>query len=199
MPRRGKTAVVRIDAYGRRPKSTHGPGHHGQQHRPRTPQKEFRPFRRWLPFLVPLFVAANVGLFMLTMYVNDCPAHAAAADAAIGEAAVQAQGCLLQQKLGRFAFQPYRKNPLIGPSSTTFDDINGEHVKVEVMPVKVFVRSSISWMGDFFMLTKQWCDAPGVLSANRMRAFGSCTKGNDLMVELLHDIQKPIGSNYQLV
>jgi len=110
--------VVPIDSDGRRPKSAHGPGHRGQ-HRPRPPQKEFRPFRRWFPFQVPLFVAANVGLFALTMYVNDCPAHAAAADAAIGGAAGQAQGCLLQPKLGRFAFQPYQENPLIGPSSAT--------------------------------------------------------------------------------
>jgi hypothetical protein len=122
MPRRGETAVVPIDADGAghgRPKSAHGPGHHGHgQHCPRPPAQEFRPFRRWFPFLVPLFVAANVGLFVLTMYVNDCPAHAAAADAAIG-GATQAQGCLLQQDLGRFAFQPYRENPLVGPSSAT--------------------------------------------------------------------------------
>jgi hypothetical protein len=68
--------------------------------------------------LVPLFVAANFALFALTMYVNDCPAHAASADAAVGGASA-AQGCLLQQDLGRFAFQPYRENPLVGPSSAT--------------------------------------------------------------------------------
>ena len=121
MPRRGETAVVPIDADGGRPKSAHGPGHHGHQHRsgrPRPPQQDFRPFRRWFPFLVPLFVAANLGLFALTMYVNDCPAHAADADASIGGAA-GAQGCMFQPKLGRFAFQPYRENPLIGPSSAT--------------------------------------------------------------------------------
>uniref|UniRef100_A0ACD5VKF7 Uncharacterized protein n=1 Tax=Avena sativa TaxID=4498 RepID=A0ACD5VKF7_AVESA len=114
MPRRGETAVVPIDADGRGhggPKSAHG-------HRPRPPQQQFRPFRPWFPFLVPLFVAANVGFFALSMYVNDCPAHAAAADAALGGAA-EAPGCLLQSDLGRFAFQPYRENPLIGPSSAT--------------------------------------------------------------------------------
>ncbi|XBI24750.1 RHOMBOID-like protein 1 [Triticum dicoccoides] len=87
--------------------------------------QEFRPFRRWFPFLVPLFVAANIALFVRTMYVNDCPAHAAAAAAAIGGSvggaagAAAAHGCMLEPDLGRYAFQPYKENPLVGPTSAT--------------------------------------------------------------------------------
>ncbi|KAG2587015.1 hypothetical protein PVAP13_5NG090300 [Panicum virgatum] len=122
MPRRGETAVVPIDAASgerggqERPKSerhrSHGPGHHGRhgphhQHRSRPPPPPppvFRPFRRWFPFLVPLFIVANVALFVLTMYVNDCPAHARAAGAAIGGSvgeSATAQGCWLAPELGR--------------------------------------------------------------------------------------------------
>ncbi|KAI5004696.1 hypothetical protein ZWY2020_031939 [Hordeum vulgare] len=139
MPRRGETAVVPIDADGGRPKAppgrsgSHGPGHHGhRQHRssrPPPPSQEFRPFRRWFPFLVPLFIAANIALFVRTMYVNDCPAHAAAAAAVIGDSvggaaggsagAAASRGCMLEPDLGRYAFQPYKENPLVGPTSAT--------------------------------------------------------------------------------
>ncbi|CAD6239621.1 unnamed protein product [Miscanthus lutarioriparius] len=139
MGRRGETAVVPIDVAsggggGRgeeRPKSerhrSHGPGHHGRhgQHRsrpPPPPPPAFRPFRRWFPFLVPLFIVANIVLFVLTMYVNDCPAHARATGAAIGGSvgeSATAQGCLLAPELGRFAFQSFKENPLVGPSSAT--------------------------------------------------------------------------------
>ncbi|RLM92514.1 membrane protein [Panicum miliaceum] len=138
MPRRGETAVVPIDAASgerggqERPKGerhrSHGPGHHGRHgpHRSRPPPPPpppvFRPFRRWFPFLVPLFIVANVALFVLTMYVNDCPAHALAAGAAIGGSvgeSATAQGCWLAPELGRFAFQSFKENPLVGPSSAT--------------------------------------------------------------------------------
>ena len=140
MPRRGETAVVPIDAASgerggqERPKNerhrSHGPGHHGRhgphhQHRSRPPPPPppvFRPFRRWFPFLVPLFIVANIVLFVLTMYINDCPAHARAAGAAIGGSvgeSATAQGCWLAPELGRFAFQSFKENPLVGPSSAT--------------------------------------------------------------------------------
>jgi hypothetical protein len=136
MPRRGETAVVPIDVDGGqgRPKSqhhrSHGPEHHARdgprhQHRsrpPPPPPPEFRPFRRWFPFLVPLFIVVNVVLFVLTMYVNDCPAHARATGDAIGGSvgeSATAQGCWLAPELGRFAFQSFKENPLVGPSSAT--------------------------------------------------------------------------------
>ncbi|KAG1371711.1 RHOMBOID-like protein 1 [Cocos nucifera] len=65
---------------------------------------DFRPFRTWFPWLVPLFVVANIALFVVAMYINDCPE--------------KSQSCVLDF-LGRFSFQPLKENPLFGPSSST--------------------------------------------------------------------------------
>ncbi|KAG1339231.1 RHOMBOID-like protein 6, mitochondrial [Cocos nucifera] len=65
---------------------------------------DFRPFRRWFPWLLPLFIVANVVVFVVTMYVNDCPKTST--------------NCALDF-LGRFSFQPLKENPLFGPSSFT--------------------------------------------------------------------------------
>lgn len=75
-----------------------------QNHRGRSRDDDFRPFRRWFPFLVPLFVLANIGLFILSMYVNNCPANS---NSCVGDF------------LGRFAFQPLKENPMFGPSAAT--------------------------------------------------------------------------------
>lgn len=78
----------------------------GSHQPPRAREEEFRPFRRWAPFLTPLFVVANVVLFAVSMYVNDCPSSSSLCAASF---------------LGRFAFQPLKENPLLGPSSSTWD------------------------------------------------------------------------------
>jgi hypothetical protein len=66
--------------------------------------------REWVPWVVPVFVAANVAMFAVAMYANNCPAHAPR----------RAGGrCVGAGFLGRFAFQPLRQNPLLGPSSAT--------------------------------------------------------------------------------
>ncbi|KAJ4725798.1 Rhomboid-like protein [Melia azedarach] len=67
----------------------------------------FRPFKRYSPWVVPAFVAANVVLFAITMYINDCPRNSAT-------------GCFAKF-LGRFSFQPMKENPLLGPSATTLE------------------------------------------------------------------------------
>uniref|UniRef100_A0A1D1ZH94 RHOMBOID-like protein n=1 Tax=Anthurium amnicola TaxID=1678845 RepID=A0A1D1ZH94_9ARAE len=77
---------------------------HTRRTRQGHPSDEFRPFRRWVPWMVPAFVVANTVLFVVTMYVNDCPRGSAACVAGF---------------LGRFSFQPFKENPLLGPSSTT--------------------------------------------------------------------------------
>ncbi|KAG9451677.1 hypothetical protein H6P81_004581 [Aristolochia fimbriata] len=63
--------------------------------------------RQWTAWIVPMFVVANVAIFIVTMFVNDCPKH----HNALG-------GCVARF-LGRFSFQPLRENPLFGPSSST--------------------------------------------------------------------------------
>ncbi|KAJ3693696.1 hypothetical protein LUZ60_009176 [Juncus effusus] len=77
---------------------------------------EFRPFKRWFPWLIPTFVVANVALFIATMYVNDCPKSLS--KVAMVEGA-SAHKCLFRDQLGRFSFQPFKENPLLGPSSAT--------------------------------------------------------------------------------
>ncbi|CAH9148142.1 unnamed protein product [Cuscuta epithymum] len=66
--------------------------------------------RQRVSWLIPLFVAANVAMFVVTMYVNDCPEHAS--------------GCVADF-LRRFSFQPLRENPLFGPSASTLQKVGG--------------------------------------------------------------------------
>lgn len=66
---------------------------------------EFRPFKLWFPWLVPAIVVANIALFAISMFINNCPQNSANCSARF---------------LGRFAFQPMKENPLLGPSSLTW-------------------------------------------------------------------------------
>ncbi|KAL4188214.1 hypothetical protein AMTRI_Chr09g22800 [Amborella trichopoda] len=59
--------------------------------------------RHWTSWLVPMFVVANVAVFLVVMYINDCPK----------------KGQCVARFLGRFSFQPINENPLLGPSSAT--------------------------------------------------------------------------------
>ncbi|XP_008785581.1 RHOMBOID-like protein 2 [Phoenix dactylifera] len=70
-------------------------------------QPELRPFRRWAPWLVSVFVVANVVMFLVTMYVNNCPKNSP-------------RPCVASF-LGWFAFNSLRENPLFGPSSSTLE------------------------------------------------------------------------------
>ncbi|XP_057955937.1 RHOMBOID-like protein 1 [Malania oleifera] len=67
---------------------------------------EFEPFKKWCPWLVPSFVVANIALFLVAMYINNCPKNSASCVARF---------------LGRFSFQPLKENPLLGPSSSTLE------------------------------------------------------------------------------
>lgn len=66
--------------------------------------QEIKHFKKWVSWLIPLFVIANVVMFIITMYVNDCP---------------NSSDSCIAKFLGRFSFQPYKENPLLGPSSST--------------------------------------------------------------------------------
>lgn len=66
--------------------------------------REVKHFKRWFPWLIPLFVVANIAVFVITMYVNDCPKNSVSC---------------IARFLGRFSFQPFKENPLLGPSSLT--------------------------------------------------------------------------------
>lgn len=62
--------------------------------------------RKWTSWIIPIFVVANVAVFVVAMYVNNCPQK-------------PQLGKCVARFLGRFSFQPLRENPLLGPSSST--------------------------------------------------------------------------------
>lgn len=64
---------------------------------------------QWTSWLVPMFVVANVAVFVVAMYINNCPKENS-----------RVQGNCVAGFLGRFSFQPLKENPLFGPSSKTW-------------------------------------------------------------------------------
>ncbi|CAA7410878.1 unnamed protein product [Spirodela intermedia] len=69
--------------------------------------------RLWTSWMVPAFVVANIVMFLVTMYVNNCPRHG------------NFYGKCVARFLGRFSFQPLRENPLFGPSARTLKKLGG--------------------------------------------------------------------------
>ncbi|XP_010523566.1 PREDICTED: RHOMBOID-like protein 3 [Tarenaya hassleriana] len=65
---------------------------------------------QWTSWLVPMFVVANISVFIVVMYVNNCPKHAKSHR-------------LDGDCWGRCAFEPLRANPLFGPSSRTLEKL----------------------------------------------------------------------------
>lgn len=65
--------------------------------------REVKHFKKWFPWLIPSFVVANTVVFIITMYVNNCPKNSVSCLAGF---------------LGRLSFQPFKENPLLGPSSS---------------------------------------------------------------------------------
>ncbi|XP_027364251.1 RHOMBOID-like protein 2 isoform X2 [Abrus precatorius] len=68
----------------------------------------YEPETHWTSWLVPMFVVANIAVFIVTMYINNCPKNN-----------LELQGDCVARFLGRFSFQPMQENPLLGPSSST--------------------------------------------------------------------------------
>ncbi|KAL8135398.1 RHOMBOID-like protein 3 [Apium graveolens] len=67
---------------------------------------------QWTSWLIPMFVVANIAMFIITMFVNNCPHHNYDRD-----------GKCVARFLGRFSFQPTSDNPLFGPSSHTLEKL----------------------------------------------------------------------------
>lgn len=63
---------------------------------------------QWTSWLIPMFVVANIAVFVVVMYVNNCPKHYRGSD-----------GKCVASFLGRFSFEPWKENPLLGPSYST--------------------------------------------------------------------------------
>lgn len=75
-----------------------------QYQREEQQQQQVKHYRKWFSWLIPLFVVANIVMFVITMYVNNCPRNSVSCIASF---------------MGRFSFQPFKENPLLGPSSLT--------------------------------------------------------------------------------
>lgn len=69
--------------------------------------------RQWTPWLVPMIVVANISMFIVIMFVNDCPNK--------NNRGFHGGGDCVASFLGRLSFQPLKENPLFGPSPLTLD------------------------------------------------------------------------------
>ncbi|OWM81833.1 RHOMBOID-like protein 5 [Punica granatum] len=74
---------------------------------------------QWFPWLIPLIFMADIAIFVYTMYVNDCPAR-------------EGSRCTLFNPLGRFSFEPFKSNPMLGPSISTLEQLGGLERKLVV-------------------------------------------------------------------
>ncbi|CAO2815266.1 unnamed protein product [Amaranthus hypochondriacus] len=73
------------------------------------------PREPYLSWLVPLIFMVDVGLFVYTMYVNNCPETLTDFE----------QQCVFHEYLGRFSFEPLHINPLLGPTTPTLQKMGG--------------------------------------------------------------------------
>lgn len=69
-----------------------------------SPLQQHPLFTKWSPWLVPLFIFANIIMFIITMFFNNCPKNSSS--------------CVGAHFLGRLSFQPLKENPLLGPSAS---------------------------------------------------------------------------------
>ncbi|CAK9179440.1 unnamed protein product [Ilex paraguariensis] len=93
--------------------------------------REVKHFKKWFPWLIPTFVVANVIMFLITMYVNDCPKNSVSCVAGF---------------LGRFSFQPFKENPLLGPSSSTLEKMGALDVSKVVHKHQGWRLISCIWL-----------------------------------------------------
>ncbi|CAI9301193.1 unnamed protein product [Lactuca saligna] len=91
----------------------------------------------WFPWLVPFIFIVNVALFVLSMYINNCPLHS--------------RSCIGVQMLQRFAFENVQENPLLGPSSATL-------LKMGALDANKVIQEGQQWR----IVTSMWLHA-GVL------------------------------------
>jgi len=73
-------------------------------------------------------------MFAYTMYVNNCPETTGR------------DKCLLGTYLGRFSFQPFKENALIGPSTTTLRQLGGLEEKLVVGKGEGWRLLSCMWL-----------------------------------------------------
>ncbi|KAK9668702.1 hypothetical protein RND81_13G079500 [Saponaria officinalis] len=96
-------------------------------------------YKKWSPWLIVLVVVANIVMFFITMYVNNCPKYSLSCVAT---------------SLGRFSFQPFKENPLLGPTSTTLQKMGALDVNKVVHHHQGWRLISCIWLhgGVFHLL-----------------------------------------------
>ncbi|KAE8717319.1 Ribonuclease II, putative isoform 1 [Hibiscus syriacus] len=101
--------------------------------------REIKHFKKWISWLIPAFVFANTVVFIITMYVNNCPKKSA---------------FCIADFLGRFSFQPFRENPLLGPSSVTLRNMGALDVNKVVHGDQGWRLITCNWLhgGVFHLL-----------------------------------------------
>ncbi|GAA0148755.1 hypothetical protein Leryth_008909 [Lithospermum erythrorhizon] len=85
-------------------------GYYGNNNNGSSPQYMENSESQWTSWLVPLIVVANVVMFIVTMFVNNCPHN---------------NHKCVAKFLRRFSFQPLSENPLFGPSSLGLEKMGG--------------------------------------------------------------------------
>ncbi|KAE8693099.1 RHOMBOID-like 1 isoform 2 [Hibiscus syriacus] len=89
------------------------------------------PFKKWVPWLIPGSVLVNIFLFIITMYINNCPKTS--------------KNCV-GKFLGRFSFQPFEENPLLGPSARTLEKMGALEVDKVVKKHEAWRMISCIWL-----------------------------------------------------
>ncbi|KAJ8558512.1 hypothetical protein K7X08_034041 [Anisodus acutangulus] len=99
---------------------------------PPVPPPNYQPYTKSFSWLVPIIIIANVALFILVMYVNDCP--------------LKSHNCFGTDIFGRFAFQDVHENPLLGPSTTTLQKLGALDVNKVVEERQIWRLFSCMWL-----------------------------------------------------
>ncbi|CAM6006863.1 unnamed protein product [Sphagnum balticum] len=81
--------------------------------------------RRYMPFLTPIILLANVTVFVLTMYLNNCPGNTVENYNNNNNNVKHSSTSCVLPLLHRFSFQPFQQNPLLGPSTLTLQKMGG--------------------------------------------------------------------------
>ncbi|KAJ9548806.1 hypothetical protein OSB04_021349 [Centaurea solstitialis] len=106
--------------------------HHGNSDGRPDDHPEFNPCKDWVPWLVPTIVFVNVVTFLVSMFINNCPAHS--------------NRCIAPAFLKRFAFESFRINPLLGPSSATLLKMGALELKKVVDQKEIWRIATCMWL-----------------------------------------------------
>ncbi|KAL6979169.1 hypothetical protein U1Q18_020836 [Sarracenia purpurea var. burkii] len=111
---------------------------------PPPPRRMYEPFKKHFPWLVPTFVVINISLFVIVMYINNCPQHS--------------ENCIGADIIGRFAFQSRKENPLLGPSGPTLEMMGALEAKKVVDEHQVWRLITCTWLhaGVFHVLANMF-------------------------------------------